>query len=396
MSASDPRLEFGPVSVDPPRLALSEPWPRAALVLVVLGLATAASGVVWSPRRAWSNLLLAEAYVLGLALAGALLLCIHHLTGAGWSAAVRRVPEAMMGGLPAFALLALPLLLARPILFPAPLPEDGAWVKAHFMGTPLVALRSVVILAAWVLLARALRRLSLRQDAQPGRDAHRRLVRLSAVFVPVLAVSLTLASVDWLMALAPGWTSTAFTVYVFAGLMVSGLAALTLIVIALERGRLHGVIGPGHLHDLGTLLFTFSTFWAYIWLSQYLLIWYADLPEEIPHYLRRTEGAWLLPFLLNLAVNWVLPFAVLLSRAAKRSPRVLAAVCVLLLFGHWLDLYLLIMPETMGGPALGPLELLLPAGFAALFALLTARALARAPLLPRGDPFLVESLERHA
>jgi hypothetical protein len=259
-----------------------------------------------------------------------------------------------------------------------------------------VLVRTALVLAGWVLLARAMRRLSLRQDTRPDLATHRRLVRVSAVFVVFLGLSLTLASVDWLMALSPEWTSTAFTVYVFAGLLLSGLAALTLIVIVLRHhGVLRDVVRADHLHDLGKLIFTFSTFWAYIWLSQYLLIWYADLPEEITHYLRRTNAPWTPLFILNLALNWVLPFVVLLGREAKRSPRVLAAVCVVLLCGRWLDLYLLIMPETTGVPALGPLELLLPLGFAALFAFLTARALARAPLVPLGDPFLGESLRHH-
>ena len=373
-------------------------WRGATLALFALGLLAALAGLYWSPRRAWSNLLLVEVYALGLALAAALFLCIHHLTGAGWSSGLRRVPEAMMGSLPVLALLALPLMAARPVLFPAAVAVDeGApGAKALFQGAPLVFVRSGLALLAWVLLARALRRLSLRQDTHPDLATHRRLVRVSAVFVPVFAFTLTLACVDWLMALAPEWTSTAFTVYVFSGLLVSGLAALTLIVIVLRaRGVLSDVVRADHLHDLGKLIFTFCTFWAYIWLSQYLLIWYADLPEEIPHYARRTEAPWTVPFLVNLAVNWAIPFVVLLGREAKRSPRVLAAVCVLLLCGRWLDLYLLIMPETMGAPGLGPLELLLPLGFASLFAFLTARALAQAPLVPLGDPFLGESLRHH-
>lgn len=378
-----------------PRFVLPASWLRAALALFLLGLVAAALGIAWSPRRTWSNLLLVEAYVLGLAVAGAVFICIQHLSGAGWSAVLRRVPEAMMGPLPAFALLALLLFAGRPVLF-AGAQENVGPAKALFLSTPFVLARTALILAVLVLLARALRRLSLRQDEKGDLAAHRRLVRTSAVFMVVFAVALTLASVDWLMALEPEWTSTIFSVYVFAGLLVSGLAALTLIVVLLQwRGDLRGLVGPDHLHDLGKLIFTFTTFWAYIWLSQYLLIWYADLPEEVTHYARRTQGPWTLPFLLNLLVNWVIPFLVLLPRAAKRSARVLAGVSLLLLAGRWLDLYLLIMPETMGTPLLGPLEVLLPLGFAALFAFLTARALAQAPLLPLGDPYLAESLQHH-
>jgi hypothetical protein len=146
------------------------------------------------------------------------------------------------------------------------------------------------------------------------------------------------------------------------------------------------------LHDLGKLLLAFSSFWAYIWLSQYLLIWYGNLPEEVPYYVRRTGGPWLPVFLLNLFVNWVVPFLVLLPRAAKRSARVLAAVCVLLLLGHWLDLYLLIMPDTWSGPMAGPLEAIIPLGYAGLLVYLISGALAQAPIVPARDPYLGESL----
>jgi hypothetical protein len=379
-----------------PRFTLRRPWPQAGLGLFALAALSAVAGILRSPLRAWSNLLLCELYILCLALAGALFISIHHLSGAGWSAVLRRVAEAMMSGLPVAAVLLLPLLLGRPVLYPPGAPPPAVdHARASFVGLPLVAVRTAAVLCAWVLLARALRRASLRQDEARGLPAHQRLVKYSAVFAVVFAVTLSVAAVDWLMALDPDWSSTVFAVYVFAGLMVSGIAALTLIVILLQHsGHLRGVVGAAHLHDLGKLLLTFTTFWAYIWLSQYLLIWYGGLPDEITYYARRTAGPWTVPFLLNVVVNWAVPFLVLLPRAAKRSPRVLAGVCVFLLFGHWLDLYMLIMPETMTAPALGPLEVLLPAGYAGLFAYLTARALAQAPLIPLGDPRLQASL-RH-
>ena len=153
----------------------------------------------------------------------------------------------------------------------------------------------------------------------------------------VFAASFSVASTDWLMSLDPHWSSTIFAVYVFAGLVQLGLAVTTLMVLILrQRGPFRAVVGESHLHDLGKLLFTFSTFWAYIWLSQYLLIWYGNLPEEVTHYMSRTSPAWIRLFLLNLVVNWVVPFLVLLPRATKRSPAVLAGVCLLILAGRWL------------------------------------------------------------
>jgi hypothetical protein len=375
-------------------------WRQLGQGLAGVGLLAALAGIWLSPARTWPSLLVGNVYLLSLALAGALFIGINYLSGAGWWVVVRRVAEAMMAGLPVVALLVLSLFFGRHALYPwaqpgalehDPLPAG----KAFYLSTPMVFARMVVVLAAWVLLARALRRASLRQDQDPTLDQHRRLIRYSAAFVVVFAISFSVASVDWLMSLDPHWYSTIYAVYLFAGLLLSGLAVLTLIVLVLRRmGPLAGVVNEEHLHDLGKLLFAFSTFWAYIWVSQYLLIWYGNLPEEVTHYLRRTRGPWSTLFFLNLIVNWAIPFLVLMPRAAKRHAGVLAGVCVLLLLGHWLDLYLLVMPERLGAPNLGVLEVLVALGYAGLFFVLTSRALAEAPLLPRHDPYLQESLQR--
>ena len=189
-------------------------------------------------------------------------------------------------------------------------------------------------------------------------------------------MTFSIASIDWIMSLEPRWASTIFAVYVFAGLLVvrHRLGHADCDPAARHRAA-RDVVSDSHLHDLGRLLFAFSTFWAYIWVSQYLLIWYGDLPEEIPYYVRRTSRGWLFWFLLNPAINWAVPFLVLLPRAAKRNARVLGGVCVLMLGGHYLDLYLLLAPDILPAPAIGPLELLVPIGYVSLFAVITQRAL---------------------
>jgi hypothetical protein len=369
-------------------------WTAAGLLAV--GAAALVLGLRQEPERAWAHVLLGNFYVLSLALAGALFVSIHYLSGAGWSAGLRRVPEAMMSVLPVAALLVLALFLGRHVLYewsrPGALAGSSAG-KAAYFSTPFVLLRMLVVLSAWVLLTWRMRTLSRRQDEDASLVHHRSMVRQAAVFTVVFAFSFSLASFDWLMSLDPHWFSTIFAVYVFAGLFLLGLATITLVVTVLhERGHLGGVVGKGHLHDLGKLVFAFSTFWAYIWLCQYLLIWYGNIPEEVTHYLRRTRDPWLGLFLVNPVLNWVVPFVLLLPRAAKRSPTVLKAVCLVVLAGRWLDLYLVIMPELRPRPALGALELLTPLAYAGLFAWLMARALSRAPLVPVNDPYLGESI----
>jgi len=382
-------------------LTVSSGYRRAAFVMMTVGGLGVAAGLWLAPQRTWSNLLLNNFYLLSIGLAGGVLLCFHFLSGAGWSASLRRVPEAMMAGLPVMAALVITLFFGRHSLYAwsrpdavsPPLPPD----KAFYLSTPFVLVRMLVVLGLWVWLASRIRRTSLAQDDDASLDRHRSLVRHAAAFAVVFALSFSLASVDWLMSLDPHWFSTIFAVYTFAGVVEIGLAVTTLIVLLLrDRGPLRGIVTESHLRDLGTLLFAFSTFWAYIWLSQYLLIWYGNLPEEITYYARRTGPQWVFLFLLNLVVNWGVPFVALLSRASKRNPRVLGGVCLVLLLGHWLDLYLAIMPETVSTPTFGIWEAVIPLGYLGLFLFLIARALAAAPILPLGDPFLEESLHPHA
>jgi hypothetical protein len=381
-----------------PRNAPSRSWRVSAQALAGVAAFTIGVGLAASPARTWPNLLLADVYLLSVALSGALFVAIQYLSGAGWSVVLRRIAEAMMSALPVAAALMLSIFFGRRVLYPWAQPAGSSGItlfasKAAFLSTPLVFARMAFVLGLWVLLARGLRTASLRQDMEDALTWHRRLVTRSAVFAVVFAATFFVAAVDWLMSLNPLWSSSIFAIYVFAGLLVSGLAALTLITLGLRvSGPMSGVVSDAHLHDLGKLLLTFSTFWAYIWLSQYLLMWYGNLPDEATHYARRTDPYWMRLFLLNLAANWLVPFLVLLPRATKRRAGVLAAVCVVLLVGHWLDLYLLIMPEVWIRPEAGLLEAIVPLGYAGLFFHVISRALSQAPLLPLNDPFLSESL----
>jgi len=221
----------------------------------------------------------------------------------------------------------------------------------------------------------------------------------------VLGVTLTLASFDWIMSLEPGWYSTIFAVYNFAGLFLAGLAATIVIAVWLGRaGPLQEVLNDEHLHDLGKLLFAFSTFWMYIWFSQYMLIWYANIPEETVYFIPRVRGAWLPLLFLDIGLNWIVPFFVLLLRDSKRQRQVLVGVAVAVLVGRWLDLYLMILPPAAGvlrppagavlpSPGIGIWEIGLAAGGVGFFGLALARALGGAPAVPIRDPQLAESLQ---
>jgi hypothetical protein len=185
------------------------------------------------------------------------------------------------------------------------------------------------------------------------------------------------------MSLQARWFSTIFAIYHFAGVFEASIAATALIVIILrQRGYLAGIVTEAHLHDLGRCLFVFATFWAYIWFCQYMLIWYSNMPAETCYYLGRTSSPWMPLTILSLLLNWMIPFFVLLPGWTKRSPGVLGRMCVVVLLGHWIDLFSLILPPFMGNsPRLGFWIVGPTVGIAALFALGFIRSLQQRPLV---------------
>lgn len=369
----------------------------AAAVLLLIAGALAAG----APARLWANLLLNGFLGISLALAGLLFIAIQRVSGAGWWVVLRRVPEAMAGMLPAAALLLAVVAFGRRSLYGWMRPEAALdpilTAKRGYLNEPFFLARAAVILGLWVLFAHLLGRASRAQDAGDSVGEHRRMRLYSAVFLPVFALTVSIACFDWLMSLDPHWYSTIFAVYGFAGLLLGGLAAIVLAVLVLAANSdLGGLVHDSHLHDLGKLLFGFSTFWAYIWVSQYLLIWYANIPEEAVYFVERTRGAWTLPFALVLVLNWLLPFCLLLSRSAKRNPKILAGAAVAVLAGRWLDLYVHIGPPVLGEPHFGLVEVLFAAAYALVFIALFLRGFAGAPILAIRDPYLAESVAHHA
>ena len=369
--------------------------PVASLVIVIVGIAVA-------PERIWPNVLLSAMYFVGLGLAAMLFLAFLYLTSAGWSICLKRVVEAVASTLPWASVLVLVSLIGYDVLYEWSHADVVAadpilQGKSAWLNLPFFIARTVIYLAVWLLFYVGMIRTSRRQDETGGMAGYRKSTVLAAGFMAAFAVTFSLSTFDWLMSLQPHWFSTMFAVYNFSGAFVSGLSLITIVVILLRRsGPLQGIVSEHHLHDLGKLILAFSTFWAYIWFCQYMLIWYSNLPEEVTYYIGRHDGAWAVLSAANVLVNWLIPFLVLLPRTAKQNDSMLLRVCILLLFGRWLNLYLMIQPVfEESAPVLGLWEIAPVVGAVALFVIVLRRGLGAADLVPRGDPYLEESLHHH-
>jgi hypothetical protein len=311
---------------------------------------------------------------------------------------LRRPLELMGTSIAVFAVLFLPIALALRSLFlwvepPATLSEHALHLlhhKAAYLNVPFFLLRSAVYFAIWIAVAFALYRWSIRQDETADAALTDKMRRLGTGSLPLLGLTITFAAFDWLMSLDPTWFSTIFGVYYFAGSMVGAVALLTLFAVYGPRGEWGGL---PHLHNLGKLLLTFTSFWAYIAFSQFMLIWAANLPEEVPWYLARLNRQWQGWAVLVTLAQFVLPFILLLSRSLKLRPRALGAVAMWLLLAHFLDLYWLVMPALHEvGPRPHPLDLTAFLGLGAAGLTFGLWQLRGRFAVPVGDPALAESV----
>jgi hypothetical protein len=367
------------------------------------GLAVTALGaVVGDPRRALYAYLVAFVYWLGLALGALLLLGALHASNARWPVVLRRFLEHLPAVIPLFVVLFIPILLGRGHLFP--------WVDPHglegevlhavehkrpYLNVPFFVVRAAIYFACWIGVAHLLRAWSLRQDAVGGYDLTRRQRALGAGSLPFVALTLTFAAFDWMMSLDPRFFSTIFGVYWFAGSFVGAFAVVIIAANATrpDPNQFGAHMNTEHFHSLGKFLLAFTAFWAYVAFSQFMLIWIANVPEEVPWYILRIEGGWKAVGIFLALFHFLVPFFLLMNRAITRVPGRLAKVAVWILFVHWIDLYWLVMPHLdPGGPRPSPWDLSAFVGVGGVtvaFALVRMRGTVAVPVR---DPYLEDSL----
>ncbi len=362
---------------------------RGLATASILGAFIFVIGLFVDPLRAWSGYLMAFIYFVEMGLAGGLFLCALTLSSARWATALRRIPEAMTASLPYAFMFGLLLMGGVSTIYEwshAAVVEADPLLKgkASYLNGGFFFLRLVVFFLLWIWLTRGMVSVSRRQDHGDDAVLARSRFRYAALFLPIFAITFSLASIDWIQSLEPHWFSTIFGLVTLSSAGMSGLAICMLLVVYLrDRGAMRKTVTADHLDDIGKICIGFALFWGYIWFCQYMLIWYTNMPEETPYYALRHQGSWQVLTWVNVTLNWAVPFFVLMPKAARRSGTVLTRVAIVMLIGQALNLYILVGPPLLGDePIYGLWEFAPVVGALTFFLWCTLRALTQAPIVP--------------
>jgi hypothetical protein len=280
--------------------------------------------------------------------------------------------------------------------------DDALLHKSGFLNKTFFTVWTVITIGGWWLLGRKMRSLSREIDdrklsVEEGKKYIWTNTVWSAVYIVLFALTV-MSSIPWLwlMSLDAHWYSTMYSWYTFASTFVAGIALITIFVVFLKNNGYLELVTREHLHDLGKFQFAFSIFWTYLWFSQFMLIWYANIPEETVYFEPRLQGAYRGLFFLNLIINFLAPILILMKRGTKRNYGTITMMSVLLLFGHWIDFYQMVFPSISKTHV--PFMLVdfgIALGFVGLIMFVTVRSLAKHPMVAKNHPFLKESIVHH-
>jgi hypothetical protein len=376
---------------------------RLSLITGIVGAVICLVGLFINSAQFFQAYLFAYIFWAQLAIGCLLLLMIQHVAGGGWGFIIRRFLEAGAMTLPLLAVLFIPILLGIQILYPWARPEVMAESeilrhKAPYLNLPFFAIRTAIYFAIWIGLAYFLNKWSRAQDNDPEAAPLQRFQQLSGPGLVISFLALTFASFDWMMSLEPEWFST---IYGFMFGVGAGAAAFAGAILVLARFANHKplseVVTVGHFNDLGNFLLATVMLWAYIALSQYLIIWSGNLPEEITWYVYRTQNNWQWLSLFLILFHFALPFLVLMSRQVKRKARNLTIVAVVIMVTRLVDLYWLVMPAFYhSGIHLDWLDILMPIALGGLWFAVFIWQLKQKPIIALNDPHLPEVAEHGA
>jgi len=401
-----------------------------SLIAIVVGAIAIIGGfLVGQGERTFDNLLLMGYYFTCVCISGIFFCAVQYAAQAGWSTAILRVPQAFARVLPWAALILIAIIVAGLSLTHTGSIEEGKqtvvpylykrWAtkglttqgnelfdkvifgKSGYLNVTFFLTRIVVFLAGYSILGLLLVKYSLNEDELGGMFNYKKSYKIACAFLVVFGFTVPIFAFDTIMSLEARWFSTMFGWYNFAALWVSGLAVITLLLIYLRKQGYMQWVTEDHLHNLGMLMFGFSVFWTYLWFAQFLLTYYANIPEEAEYFYRRWEPEFKPWFWLNIVINFATPLLVLMKRDSKRIEQVLKVEAIILICGHWLDYWQMIMPGTVGAQRawyveIGWIEIGTFFCFAGLFTYMVLTALSKLPsLIPKKHPLLEESLHHH-
>ena len=382
-----------------------------SMVLMAIGLIALIYGFSTDAHRAWPSLLFNNYFFIGIAVFGVFFVAKQYVSEAGWSIVLKRVPEAVMSALPVMSLIMLFIMFAsimhwnhiyhwlhEGIMDPASEHYDRIIAgKEAYLNASFFIIRTIIYLLGWNYFAKKLRALSVLEDKVVGTAIHFKSVSTSAWFMVFFAVTSAMASWDWIMSIDPHWFSTIFGWYVFAEWGAIGFTTILLFTLYLKRQGYLEDVNENHIHDLGKWIFAMSLVWTYMWFSQFMLIWYANIPEEVTYFMARLEvDNYKFLFWFSMIINFIAPIILLMSRDAKRNNGRLIFVGCVILVGHWINSYLLVTPGTLGTHGhIGFVEIGMGLGFAGLFIYLVLNSLTKQPLETKNHPFLDESKNLH-
>ncbi len=381
----------------PPRVAGLQ---RFAMLVGLAGIALCAVGFAANREHFFKSYLLAYVFWIGIALGSLALSMVHHLSGGAWGVVIRRVLEAASRTLPFMALLFLPIAFGMHELYlwanaDAVAKDAILQHKAPYLNVPFYFVRAAIYFTVWSTLAFLLSKWSLEQEREGEHGQALKMQRLSGGGLVLYAITILFMSVDWIMSLDPHWFSTIYGILFMGGQGLSALAFSIAAVVLLSRTEpMSRVIAPAHLHDLGKLMLAFVMLWAYFSFSQFLIIWSANLPEEIPWYLKRMGGGWQWVGLALIFGHFVLPFVLLLSSDVKKNGRTLIGVAIAVIAMRIVDLFWNIGPmhhEAKFGVSW--LDAVTPIAVGGVWVALFLWQLQSRSLLPMGEPYLAEALE---
>ena len=378
---------------------------RRALIVGVAGLALCALPAAISGglrEQFFRSYLLSFVFWIGITLGCLAILMVQHMSGGAWGLVIRRVLESATRTFPLFALLFVPIILGAHSLYIWARPEEVAASealkhKSAYLNITFFIARAIFYFVVWFVVSRLLNKWSLEQDKTGERALTSKMQNLCGPGLLLYGLTVTFASVDWVMSLQPEWFSTIFGILFMGGQGLSAMAfVIAVIVLLASRKPMSEVIQPSHLHDLGKLMLAFLMLWAYFAFSQFLIIWSGNLPEEIPWYVRRLQSSWKYVGLTLVLIHFALPFVLLLSRDLKRHSRRLVIVASLVIVMRFVDSIWMIVPEVRsGGFAIHWMDVAMAFGIGGIWLSVFLQQLGNRPLLPMRDPD-IESAFSHA